>query len=47
MFLETRMIKGINTMRVMTIAINAVVRVVFNIKNEITKAGTAKAIPTP
>lgn len=41
------MIMGINAIRVATMAINVLTKVVPTIKNEITKAATAKAIPTP
>jgi len=47
MFLETRIIMGINATSVLTIAIKAVVKLEPKIKKLITKAATAKAIPTP
>jgi hypothetical protein len=46
-FLEILMIIGINTINVPTIAINVVCNSVLKIRFEMTKAATAKAIPTP
>lgn len=47
MLRESRIIMGIKPTRVKIMAINAVIREVSIITNEITKAATAKAIPTP
>jgi hypothetical protein len=46
MFLDKRIITGIKTINVPTIAINVLIREVPIIRNAITKAATAKAIPT-
>ena len=44
---DNLMITGINKIKVPTIAIKEVTRLVFKNKLDITKAATAKAIPTP
>ncbi|GAA0871425.1 hypothetical protein GCM10009117_05710 [Gangjinia marincola] len=46
-FLDNRMIIGMNTMRVTTIQIKDVIKSVPRIKKEITKAATENAIPNP
>ena len=46
-FRDNLIITGINPIMVATIAINVLTKVVPTNKNAITKAATAKAIPTP
>jgi hypothetical protein len=41
------MINGINTIRVTIMAIKELIKEVWNIRNAIIKAATAKATPTP
>ncbi len=47
MFLDNRMIMGMKRIIVATMAIKAVIKEVPMNKKAITKAATAKAIPTP